>query len=134
MNPTPRQLDLTFYTGTQFPAEYRGNAFVVLKGSWNRAEPTGYKVVRVPFKDGRPEGSYQNFTTGFWVAGSRRAEVWGRPAAIAQAKDGSFYVADDTADHLACGLQRAPAKGGNWEMTVLTQSPQSGRLRFRIRP
>jgi glucose/arabinose dehydrogenase len=90
-------MDLTFYTGTQFPAEYRGNAFVVLKGSWNRAEPTGYKVVRVPFKDGRPEGSYQNFTTGFWVAGSQRAEVWGRPAAIGQAKDGSLYVADDTA-------------------------------------
>ena len=68
---------------------------VALKGSWNRSEPTGYKVVRVPFKDGRPEGSYENFATGFWVAGLRRAEVWGRPAALAVAKDGALLVADD---------------------------------------
>ena len=53
--------------GQQFPAEYRGDAFVALKGSWNRSEPTGYKVVRVPFKDGRPQGFYENFMTGFWV-------------------------------------------------------------------
>ena len=46
-----------------------GSAFVALKGSWNRSEPTGYKVVRVPFKDGKPEGSYENFMTGFWVSG-----------------------------------------------------------------
>ena len=48
-------LDFVFYDGEQFSAEYKGNAFVALKGSWNCAEPTGYKVVRVPFKDGRPE-------------------------------------------------------------------------------
>jgi glucose/arabinose dehydrogenase len=51
----------------------------------------------VPFKDGRPEGSYQNFASGFWVSGRQHAEVWGRPAAIAQAKDGSLLIADDTA-------------------------------------
>src|SRR5262245_59609163 len=90
-------MDLTFYTGNQFPAEFLGSAFVVLKGSWNRSEPTGYKVVRVPFKDGRPVGSYENFMTGFWVSGRRRAEVWGRPAAIALAKDGALLVADDVA-------------------------------------
>jgi glucose/arabinose dehydrogenase len=69
---------------------------VALKGSWNRSVPTGYKVVRVPFKDGRPEGYYENFATGFWVSGEQRAEVWGRPAALAVAKDGSLLVADDT--------------------------------------
>jgi glucose/arabinose dehydrogenase len=90
-------LDLVFYEGEQFPAEYKGHAFVVLRGSWNRSEPTGYKVVRVPFKDGRPEGSYENFVTGFWVSGAQRAEVWGRPAALAVAKDGSLLIADDTA-------------------------------------
>jgi len=89
-------LDLVFYEGDQFPPEYKGDAFVALKGSWNRSEPTGYKVVRVPFKDGRPEGYYENFTTGFWVSGEQRAEVWGRPAALAVAKDGSLLVADDT--------------------------------------
>jgi glucose/arabinose dehydrogenase len=89
-------LDLAFYSAEQFPAEYRGNRFVALKGSWNRSVPTGYKVVRVPFKDGRPEGYYENFATGFWASGEERAEVWGRPAALAIAKDGSLLVADDT--------------------------------------
>jgi len=89
-------LDLVFYEGDQFPPEYKGHAFVALKGSWNRSEPTGYKVVRVPFTNGRPEGFYENFATGFWISGERRAEVWGRPAALAVAKDGSLLVADDT--------------------------------------
>jgi glucose/arabinose dehydrogenase len=89
-------LDLVFYEGEQFPPEYKGHAFVALKGSWNRSEPTGYKVVRVPFKDGKPEGYYENFATGFWISGEQRAEVWGRPAALAVAKDGALLVADDT--------------------------------------
>src|SRR5689334_617963 len=90
-------IDLVFYDGAQFPADYQGSAFVVLKGSWNRADPTGYKVVRVPFKNGQPLGSYENFMTGFWVSGRQRAQVWGRPAAIAVAKDGALLVADDLA-------------------------------------
>jgi glucose/arabinose dehydrogenase len=89
-------LDLVFYDAERFPAEMQGSAFVALKGSWNRSEPTGYKVVRVPFTDGKPAGYYENFMTGFWAAGERRAEVWGRPAALAIAKDGSLLVADDT--------------------------------------
>jgi glucose/arabinose dehydrogenase len=89
-------LDLTFYDGAQFPSEYRGDAFVALRGSWNRSQPTGYKVVRVPFKQGRPQGFYENFASGFWVAGLARAEVWGRPAAVAVAKDGALLIADDT--------------------------------------
>jgi len=89
-------MDIVFYTGEQFPSDYRGHAFVALKGSWNRSEPTGYKVVRVPFKDGRPQGEYENFMSGFWVGGLSRAEVWGRPAALALAKDGALLVGDDT--------------------------------------
>ncbi len=89
-------LDLVFYNADQFPAEYKGSMFVALKGSWNRSVPTGYKVVRVPFQDGKPEGYYENFATGFWASGEHRAEVWGRPAALAVAKDGSLLVADDT--------------------------------------
>jgi glucose/arabinose dehydrogenase len=89
-------LDIVFYDADQFPVEMKGSAFVALKGSWNRSEPTGYKVVRVPFKDGKPAGYYENFMTGFWASGERRAEVWGRPAALAIAKDGSLLVADDT--------------------------------------
>ena len=83
-------LDLVFYDADQFPAAYRGSAFVALKGSWNRSVPTGYKVVRVPFKDGKPEGYYENFATGFWVSGERRAEVWGRPAALANGRRGAL--------------------------------------------
>ncbi|RZI71236.1 MAG: sorbosone dehydrogenase, partial [Rubrivivax sp.] len=57
---------LTFYAGDNFPAAYKGDAFVSLRGSWNSAKPTGYKVVRIPFKNGRPVGGYENFVTGFW--------------------------------------------------------------------
>lgn len=89
-------LDIVFYTGQQFPAEYRGDAFVALQGSWNRSEPTGYKVVRVPFRNGRPQGYYENFAAGFWVSGINRAEVWGRPVALAVARDGALLVADET--------------------------------------
>ena len=89
-------LDLVFYEGAQFPAQYRGGAFAALKGSWNRSVPTGYKIVFVPFANGGPAGHYQNFATGFWASGERRADVWGRPAALAVAKDGALLVADDT--------------------------------------
>src|SRR5262249_17013375 len=89
-------LDLIFYAGGQFPPEYRGDAFVALRGSWNRSQPTGYKVVRVPFKQGRPQGYYENFAIGFWVAGRAQADVWGRPAAVAVAKAGALLIADDT--------------------------------------
>jgi glucose/arabinose dehydrogenase len=95
--PHSSVLDLVFYDADHFPAAYRGSAFVALKGSWNRSVPTGYKVVRVPFKDGKPEGYYENFVTGFWISGERRAEVWGRPAALAITADGALLVADDTA-------------------------------------
>jgi glucose/arabinose dehydrogenase len=89
-------LDFVFYQGDQFPLEYRDSAFVALKGSWNRSEPTGYKIVRVPFKNGRPEGHYENFVVGFWTSGEKQAEVWGRPAALAITKDGALLIADDT--------------------------------------
>ena len=88
-------LGLVFYEGSMFPAEYKGDAFVALHGSWNSAEPTGYKIVRVPFKDGRPQGYYENFLTGFWLGGTSPAQVWGRPAGLAVAADGSLLIADD---------------------------------------
>ncbi|MGE0736950.1 MAG: sorbosone dehydrogenase family protein [Alphaproteobacteria bacterium] len=89
-------IGLAFYTGSQFPAEYRGDAFVALRGSWNSGQPTGYKIVRVRFKNGRPVGGYENFAVGFWNSGTDRAQVWGRPAGLAVAADGSLLIADDT--------------------------------------
>ena len=88
-------LGLVFYQGAMFPAEYRGDAFVSLHGSWNAEQPTGYKIVRVPFKNGRPVGYYENFLTGFWAGGESPANVWGRPVGLAVARDGSLLVADD---------------------------------------
>ena len=84
---------LVFYTGSQFPAQYQGSAFVTMHGSWNRAEPTGYKVVWLKFADGKPQG-FDDFMTGFLV--NNNAGVFGRPAGIAIAKDGSLLVGDDT--------------------------------------
>jgi glucose/arabinose dehydrogenase len=79
-----------------WPEGWQGDAIVALKGSWNRAEPTGYKLVRAKFEDGRPAGWYENFLTGFWVDGDKRANVWGRPASVAFMPDGGVLVADDS--------------------------------------
>jgi len=89
-------MSFAFYDGDSFPRDYYGDALVPLKGSWNRADPTGYKVVRAHFEEGRPTGTYENFVTGFWVSGDDRAEVWGRPADVDVMPDGSVLIADDT--------------------------------------
>ena len=88
-------LDLVFYDGSMFP-DWRGDALVTLHGSWNRADPIGYMVVRVPFRDGKPVGGYEALATGFRVnRGDGAAQVWGRPAGIAVLSDGSILVSDD---------------------------------------
>jgi glucose/arabinose dehydrogenase len=85
-------LQMMFYTGDAFPAEYKGHAFAAEHGSWNRATRTGYKIIRVPVKDGVPTGEYEDFVTGFVV---NDASVWGRPVGVAQAKDGSLLFSED---------------------------------------
>lgn len=85
-------LGIVFYDGNQFPPEYRGDAFVTLHGSWNRSVRTGYKVVRVLMRDGRPTGIYEDFLSGF-VADDNG--VWGRPVGVAVARDGSLLVTED---------------------------------------
>lgn len=89
-------LQFTFYEGGQFPAEYRGDAFVTFRGSWNRKPPSGYEVVRVRFRDGRP-AAFEPFLTGFLseTEGGRHAYT-GRPVGLATLKDGSLLVGDDT--------------------------------------
>ena len=86
-----------FYTGSMFPADYRGDAFVSLHGSWNTSEPHGYKVVRIHMKNGRADGhGFENFLTGFWDGQSKAPpQVIGRPVGLAVAKDGALLVADD---------------------------------------
>ncbi len=92
---------LVFYTGSNFPAEYKNDAFVSLHGSWNASKQTGYKVVRVHFVNGKPEGGYENFATGFWPGkepAGQPARTWGRPEGLAVARDGSLLIADDVAN------------------------------------
>jgi glucose/arabinose dehydrogenase len=88
-------LGLLFYTGTQFPAEYRNNAFVALHGSINRSALAGYSVARVPFRNGRPSGPPENFLTGFIARDDDQKEAWGRPVGLLQLPDGSLLVSDD---------------------------------------
>src|SRR6185436_3050369 len=90
-------IHLAFYSGTMFPARYRGGAFVALHGSWNRASRTGYKVIHVPFKNGQPSGGYDDFVIG-WAPDPESREVWGRPAGLLVLPDGSLLIADDGAD------------------------------------
>lgn len=92
LQPHSAPLGLAFYNADQFPATFRGDAFVALHGSWNRATRTGYKVVRLRFRDGRPTGEYQDFLTGFVLDDAR---VWGRPVDVAVAPDGSLLVSED---------------------------------------
>ena len=89
-------LGMVFYDGDQFPAEYRGDLFLALHGSWNRTEPTGYKVVRVRVENGQPV-SYEDFAAG-WLTGG--GAVLGRPVAVEVGPDGSLYVSDDGAGRI----------------------------------
>ena len=85
-------MQIVFYNADAFPGEYRGDAFATLRGSWNREERTGYKVIRARMKDGKPTGVYEDFMTGFVLD---KDTVWGRPTGIAVAQDGALLVSDD---------------------------------------
>lgn len=100
-------LGMTFYeasTGASaFPRAYVGDAFVTFHGSWNRSLRTGYKLVRVPMRGGRPAGGYEDFVTGFIVDDG---SVWGRPVATLELADGSLLMSDD-AGNLIWRISRA---------------------------
>jgi glucose/arabinose dehydrogenase len=95
LQPHSAPLGIAFYEAAQFPAAYKGDAFVALHGSWNRAKRTGYKVVRLLFKDGKPTGEYEDFLTGLVADDSG---VWGRPVDVAVTHDGALLVTDDGGD------------------------------------
>ena len=85
-------LGMVFYTGKQFPKEYSGDVFAGEHGSWNREKRTGYKIIRVPMKDGKATGEYEDFVTGFVTPDG---DAWGRPVAVTVAADGSLVFTDD---------------------------------------
>jgi len=93
LQPHNASLQLTFYDGAQFPAEYRGDIFAAEHGSWNRSTRAGYEVIRVPLhQSGSAGGEYEDFVTGFVLD---NGDVWGRPVGVTVAKDGSLLVSDD---------------------------------------
>ncbi len=92
LQPHNASLQLMFYEGSQFPAEYKGDIFAAEHGSWNRSVRTGHEVIRVPLKNGKSNGVYEDFLTGFVTDGG---DVWGRPVGVATAADGSLLVSDD---------------------------------------
>lgn len=90
-------LGITFYNGKMFPDEYKNDAFVALHGSWNREKLTGYKIIRVRFKDGKlVANQYEDFLTG-WLPSEDSNKVWGRPVGLLVNSDGSLLIADDGA-------------------------------------
>ncbi|WP_439556533.1 PQQ-dependent sugar dehydrogenase [Dyadobacter sp.] len=86
-------LGLAFYDKTKFPAKYQNGAFVGQHGSWNRSKISGYKVVFIPFKGGKPAGKPEDFLTGFVES---EKKVYGRPVGVTVLEDGSMLVNDDS--------------------------------------
>ncbi|WP_430869892.1 PQQ-dependent sugar dehydrogenase [Cupriavidus basilensis] len=86
-------LGMRFYTGSQFPAEYRNNIFIAEHGSWNRSTKVGYRIVRVVLNESGQAARQEVFAQGWLQDG----KAWGRPADVLVAPDGSLLVSDDTA-------------------------------------
>jgi glucose/arabinose dehydrogenase len=93
LQPHYASLEMLFYEGSEFPAEYRGDVFASEHGSWNRSVRAGYEVIRVPMhQTDHASGEYEDFVTGFAVD---NGHVWGRPVGVTVAPDGSLLVTDD---------------------------------------
>jgi glucose/arabinose dehydrogenase/cytochrome c5 len=93
LQPHNASLEMTFYEGKQFPADYKDDVFASEHGSWNRSVRAGYEVIRVPMHHtGHANGEYEDFLTGFVVD---NGHVWGRPVGVTVAADGSLLVSDD---------------------------------------
>jgi len=93
LQPHNASLEMMFYEGKQFPAEYRDDIFAAEHGSWNRAIRTGYELIRVPMHHtGKANGDWEEFMTGFVLPDGN---VWGRPVGVTAAPDGSLLVTDD---------------------------------------
>lgn len=92
-------LGIVFNDGNMFPDEYKNDAFVALHGSWNRQKLTGYKVIRIKMKDGKPVGGYEDFVSG-WLPSEDSNEVWGRPVGLLVNSDGSLLICDDGANKI----------------------------------
>ncbi len=92
-------LGIAFDEKNYFNPKYNGGLFVAQHGSWNRSKLSGYKVVFVPFENGKPSGPMQDFLTGF-IADEGSSSVYGRPVGVVFTTDGSLLVTDDASDRI----------------------------------
>lgn len=92
-------LGLAFYTKNSFPEKYRNGAFITQHGSWNRKPLSGYKVLFIPFKNGKPAGEAEEFLTGF-MKDSVAGEVRGRPVGIIVSDRGDMFITDDKTNRI----------------------------------
>jgi glucose/arabinose dehydrogenase len=104
-------LGLAYYAGTELPAPFQGGMFIGQHGSWNRSEYSGYKVIFVPFKGGRPSNNPIDVLTGF-LKGDGSGTAHGRPVGVAMDSKGALLVADDTGNMV-------------WRVTAAARSSQS---------
>jgi Raf kinase inhibitor-like YbhB/YbcL family protein len=113
-------MQLVFYRGGSFPDEYVGDAFVTLRGSWNRQKATGYELVRIRFANGQPK-AFEKFVTGFLTDGGKTHIA--RPMGLAVARDGSLLMADD-----ANGVIYRVAYTGKSSASAVAQPPAAAML------
>ena len=118
-------MQMLFYRGTGFPAEYQGDAFVTMRGSWNRTTPSGYEIVRVRFKDGQAT-AVESFVTGFLTDGGMTHIA--RPVGLAMAKDGALLMADD-----ANGVLYRVAYTGAGQATAALPAPPAAPMQQQAR-
>jgi len=111
LQPHFASLEMTFYEGSEFPAAYKGDIFAAEHGSWNKSKRAGYEVIRVPLRNGKATGEYEDFLTGFVTPSG---QVWGRPVGVAVASDGSLFVSDD-------------GSGSIWHVTYTGGASAAGR-------
>ncbi len=123
IQPHSAPVGLAFYDGTQFPPEYRGDLFVASHGAWNRTVLTGYEVIRIRRINGRTNGVYEDFMTGFVSDSSPEGAVRGQPAGIAVAADGSLLVSDDV----------AAGPNGIWRIRTTAAAEAAAARRQRVR-
>ena len=126
LQPHTASLQMTFYDGAQFPAEYQGDIFASQHGSWNRSVRVGYEVIRVPMhQTGRASGEFEDFVTGFVVD---NGHVWGRPVGITVAQDGSLMMTDDGSN----SIWRISYTGGGGEKSALGSDQATRASRMQV--
>ena len=130
--------DLAIYQGQQFPAPFRGGAFIAFHGSWNRAPSPqgGYNVVFQPLADGKPSGNYIVFADGFAGAVKEPGRAAHRPSGLAVGPDGALYVSDDQHGRIwrivfrggtaVTGIAPAPAPVGGGGASTAAAGPPEG--------